>query len=119
MQALSLFAVNPAGCRHRDIRPQIVRLRGRALDQYAAGQTTYDLRRLRLHGLIERVPRTHRYRITALGARVAMLHVRMYARGVRPTASLPTAAGSRRGPHALERLDAALTSFLQEARLVA
>ena len=119
MQALCLFALSPTGFRHRDIRTHIAQLRGRTLDEYAAGQTTYDLRRLRLHGLIERVPCTHRYRITSLGARVAMLYVRIYARGVRPTASLPTSAGSRRGPQALERLDAALTNFLQEARLVA
>jgi hypothetical protein len=119
MQALSLFAPHPTGFRHRDIRSHIVQLRGRTLDTYAAGQTTYDLRRLRFHGLIERVPRTHRYRITSLGARVAMLYVRIYARGVRPAASLPISTGSRRAQQALERLDAALTTFLQEAQLVA
>src|SRR5206468_12494664 len=79
---------------------------------------TYDLRRLRLHCLLERVPRRHRYRITTLGAQIAMLYVRIYARGVRPAASLPT-SGSRRGSPTLERLDAALTKFLQEAQLVA
>ena len=30
---------------------------------------TYDLRRLRLHGLTERIPKTHRYRITPKGLR--------------------------------------------------
>jgi hypothetical protein len=50
---------------------------------------------------------------------MAMLYVRVYARGVRPAASLPTSTGSGRGPQAFERLDAALTNFLQEARLVA
>jgi hypothetical protein len=28
---------------------------------------TYDLRRLRLHGLIARLPHTHRYEVTAQG----------------------------------------------------
>ena len=79
---------------------------------------TYDLRRLRLHGLIDRVPRSHRYRITASGARLAVLYLRIYARGFRPAASLPT-SGTHRGSQALERLDAALTTFLQEVRLVA
>jgi hypothetical protein len=32
--------------------------------QYPAGRMTYDLRRLRLHGLIERIPKSHRYDIT-------------------------------------------------------
>jgi len=44
---------------------------------------TYDLRRLRLHGLIERVPRRHRYRITATGAQVAMFYARLYTRALR------------------------------------
>lgn len=30
--------------------------------QWRPGRMTYDLRRLRLHGLIERIPKTHRYR---------------------------------------------------------
>jgi len=118
MQSLCLFALSPTGFRHRDVRTHIAQLLGRDPDEYAAGQTTYDLRRLRLHGLIERVPHSHKYRITSLGARMAMLYVRIYARGLRPTASLPS-AGSRRGAHALERLDAALAHFLQEVRLVA
>jgi hypothetical protein len=118
MQTLCLFALHPLGFRHRDVRPHLAQLLGRALDQYAAGHMTYDLRRLRLHGLIERVPHTHRYRITALGARLAVLYVRVYARGFRPAASLPT-TGSRRGSQTLECLNAALTKFLQEVRLVA
>jgi len=118
MQSLCLFALSPTGFRHRDIRTHIAQLLGRDPDQYAAGHMTYDLRRLRFHGLIERVPHSHRYRITERGARMAVLYVRVYARGFRPAASLPT-AGTSRGPQALERLDAALTRFLQEVRLVA
>jgi hypothetical protein len=79
---------------------------------------TYDLRRLRFHGLIERIPASHRYRLTAPGARLAVLYMRVYARGFRPAASLPT-SGIHLGPHVMERLDAALTNFLQEVRLVA
>jgi hypothetical protein len=79
---------------------------------------TYDLRRLRLHALIERVPHRHRYRLTEQGARIAVLYVRVYARGFRPAASLPH-VGTQPGSSTLERLDAALTKFLQEVRLVA
>jgi hypothetical protein len=118
MQTLCLFALSPTGFRHRDLRTPIAQLLGGDPDHYAAGHMTYDLRRLRLHGLIERVPHSHRYRITELGARLAVLYVRIYARGFRPAASLPT-AGTRRGSPTLERLDAALTKFLEEVRLVA
>jgi len=34
---------------------------------------TYDLRRLRAHGLIERIPRSRRYRVTDTGLQHALL----------------------------------------------
>jgi hypothetical protein len=77
---LCLFSLLPTGFRHRDIRAHVAQLLGRDPDAYGAGPMTYDLRRLRLHGLIERIPESHRYRITRLGARMAMLAVRLYAR---------------------------------------
>jgi hypothetical protein len=118
MQTLCLFALSPTGFRHRDVRADVAQLLGRDPDAYGAGPMTYDLRRLRLHGLIERVPRSHRYRVTTRGARVAMLYVRLYARALRPAASLaPT--GSPRGQQAFERLDAALAQFLEEVKLAA
>jgi hypothetical protein len=119
MQMLCLFVLHPSGFRHRDVRTAVAQLLGRPLNDYGPSQMTYDLRRLRLHGLIERVPATHRYRITATGARLAVLYLRIYARGFRTAASLPTPPGDRRGSKALEQLDAALTTFLQEVRLVA
>src|SRR6266540_4271790 len=118
MQTLCLFALSPTGFRHRDLRSAIAQLLGRAPDQYTSAQMTYDLRRLRLHALIERVPHCHRYRLTEQGARIAVLYVRVYARGFRPAASLPH-LGTHRGSPTFERLDAALTKFLQEVRLVA
>ncbi len=45
---------------------------------------TYQLRRLRLHGLIERISSTHRYRVTELGFRTALVFSRTYARVLRP-----------------------------------
>jgi hypothetical protein len=45
---------------------------------------SYDLRRLRLHGLITRVPGTHRYTVTDFGLRVALFLTRLHNRVVRP-----------------------------------
>jgi hypothetical protein len=118
MQSLCLFALNPIGFRHRDVRVYVAQLLGRDSDDYAGTQMTYDLRRLRLHGLIERVTHSHRYRLTTLGAQTAVLYVRLYARGLRPIASLP-ASGSGAGQRTFQRLDAALGNFLKEVRLVA
>ncbi len=45
---------------------------------------SYDLRRLWLHGLIERIPKTRRYRVTDAGIRTALCFQRTYARILRP-----------------------------------
>ena len=44
---------------------------------------SYDLRRLRLHGLIERIPKTQRYRLTAFGLKTALFYSRAYQRLLR------------------------------------
>jgi hypothetical protein len=78
----------------------------------------YGLRRLRLHGLIERVPRRHRYRITQVGATVAMFYAWLYTRALRPASSLQP-VGAVRAQRAFDRLDAALAQFLEEVKLAA
>jgi len=45
---------------------------------------TYHLRRLRVHGLIERIPHSHRYRLTSFGLRVALFFTRAYDHLLRP-----------------------------------
>ena len=51
--------------------------------QLTPGRITYDLRRLRLHGLTERISKTHRYRITPKGLRTAIFYTRLYNRSLR------------------------------------
>ena len=118
MHALCLVALATTGFRHREFRDHVAQLQSREPDTYSTGAMTYDLRRLRLHGLIERVPRSHRYRITATGAQVAMFYARLYARALRPACSLQPVA-SVRAQRAFDRLDAALAHFLEEVKLAA
>ena len=84
LQALCGFAHLPAGFCNRDLRPLVAALLGRDLTTYSRGAMTYDLRRLRLQGLIERVPRTHRYTLTSFGRRVACFCSKVYLRILRP-----------------------------------
>ncbi len=70
--ALLRFDLMPQGFRNRELRETVVSLCGLAPDDYGAGRMTYDLRRLRLRGIIERIPRTERYRVTAEGLCVAL-----------------------------------------------
>ena len=57
------------------------------------GRRAHDLRRLRLRGLIERIPRTRRYRATEQGMRTALCFQRTYSRVLRPSLSLVFDAG--------------------------
>jgi hypothetical protein len=78
LAALLTFRLLPRGFTNRDLRDLTAELRG--LPAVTAGQMTYDLRRLRTHHLIERIPRTHRYRVTATGLHTAMILTRIHDR---------------------------------------
>jgi hypothetical protein len=81
---LVLFCLLPEGFTNRDLRPLLASLLGFAPSALTPGRMSYDLRRLRLHGLIARLPGTHRYRPTAEGLRIALFFTRTYARLFRP-----------------------------------
>jgi hypothetical protein len=53
----------------------------------SAGQMTYDLRRLRVHGIIERIPHTFRYQLTPYGLEVATSYTLAHDRVLRPASS--------------------------------
>ena len=58
--AIVVFRLLPDGLANRDLRAHLAPLLGLDAQAMTAGRMTYDLRRLRLHGLIERIPGTHR-----------------------------------------------------------
>jgi DNA-binding transcriptional ArsR family regulator len=57
----------------KELRSAILETFELRANQYSLSAIRYDLRKLRAHGLIERLPHTHRYRLTAKGQRVAIL----------------------------------------------
>jgi hypothetical protein len=67
LSAICVFRLLPRGFTNRDLRHHLAPLLGLSPEAMTSGQITYDLRRLRHHGLIERIPRTHRYQITGTG----------------------------------------------------
>ena len=85
--ALLAFDLLPHGFRNRELREAVAPLCGLSLEEYGPGRMTYDLRRLRLRGLIERIPRTQRYRLTAEGLCIALAYHRIQARVLRPALS--------------------------------
>jgi hypothetical protein len=81
---LLLFRSLPCGFRNKELREHYARLLGKIPQQCTQGQMTYQLRRLRLHDMIEREPGTHRYRVTDYGLTVALFFTRSYTRMIVP-----------------------------------
>jgi len=84
LSVLVLFSLQLRGFTNREMRALLAQLLGLDPAHYPAGRMTYDLRRLRLHGLIQRIPKSHRYDVTPTGLRIAMFFTRTYARILRP-----------------------------------
>jgi hypothetical protein len=80
LSAMLIFRLQPAGFTNRDLRALTAQLRGLPLEAISTGQMTYDLRRLRLHGLIERIPHSHRYRVSDSGLPTAIFLTRLHDR---------------------------------------
>jgi hypothetical protein len=56
---LVVFSLQLRGFNNREMRGLPAQLLGLDPAKYPVGRMTYDLRRLRLHGIIERIPHTH------------------------------------------------------------
>jgi hypothetical protein len=105
---------------------QLVARTAQLLDRaYTSRQATYDLRRLKRKGLILKISHSHRYQLTDLGRRVAVLFTKTYGRVLAPglivlDPQLP-APLKRRSPLATawQRLDSALDDFASRQLLAA
>jgi hypothetical protein len=83
---------------------------------------TYDLRRLRLKGLIHRIPQTHRYTATTYGLKVAFFYSKLYLRILRPQWNALLSENDhlpRPLRAALDQLDAEIQKLQQQAALAA
>ena len=84
LAALACQAFIPTEIGNRTLRPVVAQLLGESPAAYSSAQMTYDLRRLRLKGLIERIGHSHRYGLTTLGIKVVAFFTRLYERVFRP-----------------------------------
>ncbi len=111
----SLCRVVPAvtGYTNKSVRWQVAGLLGK---DYSSSQMSYDLRRLRLHGIIERQAGTNSYALTAEGQRVAVFYTKLHARLLRPllAANQPPAPTELRRVAAVSRL---VDEYITNARL--
>ena len=122
-QALCLFMLLPQGFRNANLRDHVAQLMGVPAEAYSPGRMTYDLRRLRLHGIITREAGSHRYHVTHEGMRICLFMTKVHHRIMRPGCSqlmdgCPKAPG-RMITAALKQLDRAIGQMVTEAKLAA
>jgi hypothetical protein len=79
--SLCLVVHAVTGFTNKSLRGQVAGLLGK---DYSSSQMSYDLRRLRLHQLIERRTGTNYYTLTPDGTRVAVFYTKLHARLLRP-----------------------------------
>jgi hypothetical protein len=120
LSALLVFRSLPRGFRSSDLREHLASLLGVDPSQWTQGRLTYQLRRLRLHGLIDRAPGSHRYTVTEKGLRVAMWFTRCHARLFRPALGdlfaedFPEDSSLRR---AFDRFDQEVKRYIERAKV--
>jgi hypothetical protein len=112
--ALHLVLNAVTGFTNKSLRAHVAGLLGH---DYTQHQMSYDLRRLRLHGLIQRLPRSNTYVLTPDGIRVAVFYTKLQNRLLRPLldADKPPARIDIR--RALKTLETAVNDYIHNARL--
>jgi hypothetical protein len=112
--ALCLMVHAVAGFTNKSLRSLVARLLGA---DYTSAQMTYDLRRLRLHGLITRLPGTHTYVTTPAGLRVAAFYTKLGTRVLAPLLAADHPPAPIQVRRALATLDRAVNDYVTNARL--
>lgn len=121
LAALCVFRLLPRGFANRDLRPIMAQLLGVPAETITPGKMTCDLRRLRMHGLIERVPGTFRYQVTDAGITRALFLTRLHDKFLRTgLAALAAPPGKDRSLTAASRAyTAAIDDLARQAGLAA
>jgi hypothetical protein len=111
LASVAAFAHVIGGLTNRSLRGQMQSLWN---PHYTSAQASYDLRRLRLKGFIERTPGTNTYRVTSHGLRVAAFLTQLAARVMIPTLTDLAALAKPRPPQATRPLTTAWRGYETE-----
>jgi hypothetical protein len=82
--ACCALALRPAGFTSRDLRHYLAPQLGKTPEDMTGGQISYDLRRLRAHQIIERIPHSRAYQVTEDGLALALFFTRLTRRVLVP-----------------------------------
>ena len=112
--SLCLVVHAVTGFTNKSLRGQVAGLLGR---DYSSSQMSYDLRRLRLHGLIQRITGTNTYQLTPEGLRVAIFYTKLRARLLQPLLEADQAPAPLEMRRALNTVERLLGDYIANARL--
>jgi len=87
MAALTHHAHIISDLTNKSLRQTVAQFLGLDPADYSSAKMSYDLRRLRLKGLLERIPHSHAYRLTDFGAKTAIFFTKLYQRLFAPSLS--------------------------------
>lgn len=89
MHALVRFSHVPAGdtFSSAEIHPDTAAALGRTTAEYTLGSLRYDLSKLRAKHLVEKLPNSRRYRLTAEGYRICLVYLKLFERIYAPLTS--------------------------------
>jgi hypothetical protein len=110
----SVLAVT--GITNKSLRALMTGLLGDAT--YTTNQASYDLARLRINGLITRVPGRNLYRPTGDGLRFAIFYTKLHDRLLRPLLAADHAPAPRPLRKALRTIDIHITETIDKARVL-
>ena len=85
---------------------------------YTTNQASYDLARLRVNGLISRIPGKNRYRLTGDGLRFAIFYTKLHDRLLRPLLAADQTPAPPPLRKALHTIDIHITERIDRARLL-
>ena len=114
--ALCAIVHTITGFTNRSLRAQVSTLLG---VPYSMSQMSYDLRRLRLKGLITRLPHTNTYVLTDDGQRVAIFYTKLHNRLLRPLAAANDPPAPLALRQALRVINHHVDDYIHEARMTA
>ena len=102
------------GFTNKSLRPLVA---GHLDQPYSQSKMSYDLRRLRLHGLVQRIPRKNTYVLTPDGIRVAVFYTKLRNRLLRPLLDADKPPAQPEIRQALRTLENTVADYIQLARL--
>ena len=116
LSALAGHSYIPKPLGNHSLQPIVAQLLGTS---YSTAQMTYDLRRLRLKQLIERIGKSYRYRLTELGIKVVTFFTKLYQRLFRPglAALLPEQTYPSDLAQALSKVSEVIQSWAEQSAL--